>query len=134
MMGRGRRLNCLVFLENFRGLDNYHLDATIDKLVIDGELDRAEAILLREYAKAKSIDDKLVVDAILCRLIFVYAAGNPANVIKGEECCLAREKNLQTAYNMLQTGMFLNYTARNYEGTVAKLHEAIAKGKQEGDS
>ena len=35
---------------------------------------------------------------------------------------------------MLQTGMFQYYTAKDYQGAVAKLREAITKGKEEGDN
>lgn len=112
-------------------MDEHRLGEMIEKLVVERQHEKAEKFLLHEYNMAESIGDKPALDAILAQLVFVYATDDPPNIAEGKRCCLSREKNRNTAYNMLQTGMFLFYPGRDYSGVVAKMREAIAKGKEE---
>lgn len=115
-------------------MNEHQLNEEIDNLVIQGQHDKAEEILMREYEGAKFSADVLVLDTILGQLVFVLSARNPPNLNNARRFCFEREKNVNSAYNMLQTAMFLYHTANDYQGAVTKLREAIAKGREDGDN
>lgn len=113
-------------------MDEFQLSETIAKLLIAKRQVEAEQILLREYDTAKRSADNHMLDVVLGLLVHVYVSSRPPNLIRGREVCAEREANLHSAYNMLQTGLFLYYAADDPIGAAAKLRDAITKAKEEG--
>lgn len=113
-------------------MDKFQLSETIAEMLIAKHHAEAEQILLREYAAAKRSGDRHMLDAVLGLLAQLYVSSRPSNLIRGREVCAEREVNLASAYNMLQTGLFLYYAAEDPTAAAAKLLDAVAKAKEEG--
>jgi hypothetical protein len=114
-------------------MDYHKLDQMFDKLIVERRFDRAESLMLSEYESAKQSGDKIMLDRILARLAFTYSVSSPPKTERGLQCCIQREANMNTAYNKLQTGIFLHDSVKDYPAAAAKLVETIARGKEEED-
>lgn len=110
------------------------LEDTVDELILSNQQEKAIEILLAEYESARSSGNRLELDSVFGHLVFAYGSSDPPNILLAHRFCLEREQNMSTAYNMLQTGMFLYYTADNYGEAVNKLREAITAGRREEDT
>jgi hypothetical protein len=113
-------------------MDEFQLGETIAKLLIAKRQVESEQILMREYAAAKRSGDNRMLDVVLGLLVHVYVSSRPPNLIRGREVCAEREANLDSAYNMVQTGLFLYYAADDPKAAAAKLRDAVTKAKNEG--
>jgi hypothetical protein len=106
----------------------------VDKLIVSNQQQIAIEILMAEYKSAKSSGDTLELDSILAHLVFAHTSRNPPDIEEARQLCIEREQNIDSAYNLFQTGMFFYHSANDYSEAIKKLQEAIATGKRERDT
>jgi len=106
----------------------------VDKLIVTNQHEKAVQILMAEYESAKNSGNTLELDSILGHLVFAHASSDPPDTKRARQLCIERERNINNAYNLLQTGNFLYYSADDYSEAIKKLREAIAAGRRERDT
>lgn len=114
-------------------IDERELNDLIDTLVLHDQQDEAEEILMREYDTANQNQDVRRLGAVLDGLVFVISSRTQPDVARAKMYCQEREKNSDTSYSKLKTGIFLFSTAKDYQSAVSKLRETIARAEEEAD-
>lgn len=110
------------------------IENLVDKLIVTNQHQLAVEMLMAEYQSAKSSDDARELDSVLSFLVFAHVSRNPPDIEKARRLCIERERNINSAYNLFQTGMFLYHSANDYGEAIKKLREAIATGRREQDT
>jgi len=115
-------------------MDLRTLSDLVPDLVMKGKFEEAEVELMEAYRKVSEEHDvKALGEHVLPMLVQLYCSLEPPNLIKAEAFSREREEVDARAYSKLQTAIMFYYVAHDYPRAVAKLEEAVSRGKAEND-